>query len=133
MRRLDRLHNELADNVPHLADITSLVNARNTRGETDRLIVEDLLEDFPQNKAELKALKERTMDNPLYVHRLISPDAAMTSIIIETELGDTRAPGDVLAGFDEQSTGGQTIEKQAGRTKNENRRNRGNCGKEDYG
>lgn len=119
LHRLKKLHNELADNVPHLADITSLVNARNTRGETDRLVVEDFLENFPQNKAELKALKERAMSNPLYVHRLISPDAAMTSIIIETELGDTRAPDDVLAGFDEQGAGGQTIKKQVGRTKNE--------------
>ncbi len=34
----------LADKVPYLNDITSLVNARNTRGVTDGIIVEDLLE-----------------------------------------------------------------------------------------
>lgn len=45
--KLRRLHNELRDNVPYTEDITSLVNARNTRGEGDRLIVEDLLENRP--------------------------------------------------------------------------------------
>ncbi len=45
--KLRRLHNELRDNVPYTEDITSLVNARNARGEGDRLIVEDLLENRP--------------------------------------------------------------------------------------
>jgi hypothetical protein len=118
LHKLEDLHKELAENVPHLADITSLVNARNTRGETDRLIVEDLLEHFPQNDAEIEALKERAMSNPLYINRLISPDARMTTIIIETDLAETRAPDDVLAGFDDGS-GEEITAKQPGRTKNE--------------
>jgi predicted RND superfamily exporter protein len=105
--------------VPHLADITSLVNARNTRGETDRLIVEDLLEHFPQSEAELQALKKRAMSNPLYINRLIAPDATMTGIILETDLAETEAPDDVLAGFDDEPAGGETAVKQPGRTKNE--------------
>jgi predicted RND superfamily exporter protein len=119
LRRLEQLHKELAENVPHLADITSLVNARNTRGEGESLIVEDFLENFPQNNAELEALKERAMSNPLYINRLISPDATMTTIIIETELADTQAPDDVLAGFGDESAGEKTVKKQPGRTKNE--------------
>ena len=117
--RLEKLHEELAQNVPHLADITSLVNARNTRGETDRLIVEDLLEHFPKNDAELAALKARAMENPLYINRLIAPDASMTSIILETDLAETQAPDDVLAGFDEGLADEETTVKQSGRTKNE--------------
>ncbi len=119
LRRLGKLHRELAEKVPHLADITSLVNARNTRGKTDRLIVEDLLEHFPQSNAELGALRERVMANPLYRNRLISTDGTMTTIIIETDLADTRAPADVLAGFDDDAPDAGVPAKKNGRTKNE--------------
>ncbi len=119
LHKLEKLHDELAENVPHLADITSLVNARNTRGETDRLIVEDLLENFPKNGDELAALKDRAMSNPLYINRLISPDATMTGIILETDLAETEAPDDVLAGFDDEPAGDEAVEKKPARTKNE--------------
>lgn len=119
LRKLEDLHNELAENVPHLADITSLVNARNTRGEPDRLIVEDLLENFPQTDTGLAALKERAMSNPLYINRLISPDATMTGIILETDLAGTEAPDDVLAEFDDEPAGGEEAEKRPARTKND--------------
>ena len=119
LHKLEKLHDELAENVPHLADITSLVSARNTRGETDRLIVEDLLENFPQNGDELAALKDRAMSNPLYINRLISPDATMTGIILETDLAETEAPDDVLAGFDDEPAGDEAVEKKPARTKNE--------------
>lgn len=119
LRRLEKLHKDLAENVPHLADITSLVNARNTRGEVDRLIVEDLLEHFPESDTELEALKERVMTHPLYRNRLISKDGTMTAIIIETDLADTQAPADVLSGFDDEVSGADTVAKNRGRTKNE--------------
>ena len=32
LKRLQALHEELEDNLPYLDDITSLINARNTRG-----------------------------------------------------------------------------------------------------
>ena len=102
LKKLKILHDDLADNVSHLSDITSMVNARNTRGEEDRLIVEDLLDKFPQNEADLSDLKERVMSNPLYLNRLISPDGRMTSIVLETDISVTEGEEtDVLAGFDE--------------------------------
>jgi len=36
LNRLKVFHEELEDKVPHVEEITSLVNARNTRGEGDR-------------------------------------------------------------------------------------------------
>ena len=36
LKKLKKLHAALAENVPHLNDITSLINARNTRGESGR-------------------------------------------------------------------------------------------------
>lgn len=100
LEKLKSLHDELLENVPHLADITSLINARDTRGEGDRLLVDDLLKDFPRNAADLAALKERVMSNPLYINRLISADGTMTTIVLET---DMTAPAvetdDLMAGF----------------------------------
>ena len=44
LKKLTDFHDDLQTQVPHVEDITSMVNARNTRGEEDVLIVEDLLE-----------------------------------------------------------------------------------------
>ena len=105
LSKLKTLHDNLAENVPHLADITSMINARNTRGEEDQLIVEDLLENFPRNPSDLAALEERVISNPLYRNRLISPDSRMTSIILEME-PETRIveEEDVFEGFDDSQT-----------------------------
>ncbi|MBW2594008.1 MAG: RND transporter, partial [Deltaproteobacteria bacterium] len=39
LKKLEKLHEDLFENVPYIEDITSLINARNTRGEKDELIV----------------------------------------------------------------------------------------------
>ena len=82
---LQKLHIDLEENVPYLDDITSLVNARNTRGEKDVLIVEDLLENWPETEAQLQAIKQRAMSNPMYENMLISKDGTFTTIIIRTQ------------------------------------------------
>ena len=46
LKKLTNFHDDLKAQVPNVEDITSLVNARNTRGEEDVLIVEDLLADW---------------------------------------------------------------------------------------
>lgn len=105
LEQLRALHNELLENVPHLADITSLVNARDTRGTGDQLLVEDLLEDFPQSDVDLVALKDRVMSNPLYLNRLISSDGSMTTIILETDMAASAKDGDdLMAGFEDGET-----------------------------
>lgn len=106
LQKLQGLHDELEEKVPHLADITSLINARDTRGETNQLIVEDLLKSFPTNEEELADLKDRVMANPLYINRLISPDGQMTSIVLETDMTVPASPSaNVLEGFNDTVTG----------------------------
>jgi predicted RND superfamily exporter protein len=101
LEKLRALHEDIERQVPHLDDVTSMVNARSTRGEGDELIVEDLLEDWPSDAAALDALRERVLGNPLYVNNLISRDADFTTIMLELETysSDT-GPEDELA-FDE--------------------------------
>ena len=103
--KIRKLHEELEENVPYIDDITSLVNARNTRGEADELIVEDLLEHWPQNQSEMTALKKRVLTNPLYKNLLISADATFTTIIIKTHSHSSLGQDvDVLEGFEEEGT-----------------------------
>lgn len=82
---LKELHQELEREVPYVDEVTSLFNVRNTRGEGDKLLTDDLLDPFPKTQAELNAIKERAMASEFYRNLLISEDATMTGILIETD------------------------------------------------
>jgi predicted RND superfamily exporter protein len=104
LARLKTFHDELEAEVPHLDDLVSMVNARNTRGEGDELVVEDLLENWPETPEELAALRERVLANPLYRNTLISRDATITTVSIElAAYSDPGDAEDALAGFDDES------------------------------
>ncbi len=103
LERLRELHREIEEEVPHIDEVSSLINARSTRGESDRLIVEDLLEEFPQNAAELEALRRRVLASPFYRNTLISEDGAFTTLLVTLDLYSSDADllgDDVLAGFE---------------------------------
>ena len=85
LEKLRSLHEELEENVPYMDDITSLINARNTRGEEDELIVEDLLEEWPETPEAVAHVKQRALENPMYVNTMISEDATFTTIVIKTQ------------------------------------------------
>ena len=102
LEKLKNFHDNLRDDVPHIEEITSMINARSTRGENDALIVGDLLENWPENQEQLEIIKKRVMGNPLYLNRLISENAQFTSLVLKTETySNTTALDDPLAGFDE--------------------------------
>jgi uncharacterized protein len=111
LERLQALHQELENNIPHLNDITSLINARNTRGEGDQLIVEDLFEEFPKNAQELELKKNLAVNNVMYKNLLLSQDLTLTTIILEPSAYEASAGGDDLAGFgDDESKEEQKLE-----------------------
>jgi len=102
LKTLAKLHTELEENVPYLDDITSLVNARNTRGEEDLLIVEDLLENWPETDEQLQAVKQRALSNPMYENMLISKDGTFTTIIIQTQShSSTGQENEIMDGFED--------------------------------
>ena len=114
LEKIQKLHEELEENVPYIDDITSLVNARNTRGEADELIVEDLLEHWPQNQGEMTALKKRVLTNPLYKNLLISEDATFTTIIIKTHSHSSLGQdADILEGFEEEAAEDRSVKSKA--------------------
>ncbi|MCI5166804.1 MAG: RND transporter, partial [Candidatus Electrothrix sp. GM3_4] len=106
LQKLKNLHIELRDTVPYVDDINSLINARSTRGDGDRLIVEDLLENWPKTPEELAAVKERALANPLYKNMLISEKGDFTAIVLQTQAYSSQGEegiDDVLAGFTEDT------------------------------
>jgi hypothetical protein len=94
------LHTALEERVPHLDEVTSLINARSTRGDDDSLIVEDLMEEWPETPAEIAVVRERALANPFYQGLLIAPDKDLTTVLVRLNaLGGEE--GDALAGFED--------------------------------
>ena len=85
LNSLKSMHEELENKVPFLNDITSLYNVRNTRGDGDKLITDDLLEPFPTTKEQVADIKQRALESHFYKDLFISQDGTMTTIIIETD------------------------------------------------
>lgn len=103
LQRLQQLHKALQNSVPHLNDITSLINARNTHGQGDKLIVEDLFAKFPHNKKELAKIKKTALENKMYKNLLFNEDLTMATIILEPNAYESTQQSDALEGFKEQS------------------------------
>lgn len=106
LRRLESLHQALEARVPHLDEVTSLLNARNTRGEGNELIVEDLFESWPKNEGEMQALRERALSNPIYRNLLLSDDGRVTALVVRPSPYAVNVNEvDLLAGFDDVPIG----------------------------
>jgi predicted RND superfamily exporter protein len=107
LEKLQKLHRELEDTLPYLDEVTSLVNVRNTRGEKDQLIVEDLLENFPKTKEDVAKIKKIVMDSEFYKNLLISEDGKITTLVIETQAYSTKddqSVDDMFGDFDDAKT-----------------------------
>lgn len=100
LAKLRALHQEFEDGVPYVIEVESLVNARETRGEDDTLVVGEFLEDWPESEADLAGLKARALANPLYQNLILSADARLTTITIELETLDQIVESqDAFSGF----------------------------------
>jgi predicted RND superfamily exporter protein len=101
LEKLRALHETIEERVPHLVEITSLLNARDTRGEGDTLLVEDFLDPWPQNEEELAARRSRALSNSLFHNNVISLDGRVATIILELELySSLGVEEEALSGFD---------------------------------
>ncbi|MCA9771720.1 MAG: MMPL family transporter, partial [Myxococcales bacterium] len=80
LARLRALHEDVEAQVPYVTKVRSLINARVVRGEGDRLIVEDLFEEWPETPEALAAIKARALANPLYRNLLLSEDGHYTIV-----------------------------------------------------
>jgi predicted RND superfamily exporter protein len=107
---LRELHERLEAEVPHLDEVTSLINARATRGSEDELLVEDLLEEWPASPEDLPPLEAWVRSNPSYRNLLISEDGRFTTVAIRTSAYSDEAANagdDLAAGFDDEAAAGE--------------------------
>ncbi|MDA3909263.1 MAG: efflux RND transporter permease subunit, partial [Sulfurimonas sp.] len=119
LEKFKTLHTELENNIPHLNDITSLINARNTRGEGDRLIVEDLFDNWPQNDKELEAVKQLALNGEMYENLLLNRDATLATIILEPSAYESTSSADALSGFSDNANSKEKLEFLSDKSKSE--------------
>ncbi|RUM70089.1 MAG: RND transporter [Sulfurovum sp.] len=118
LTKLKDLHKEIENKVPYVEDVTSLYNVRNTRGDGDKLITDDLLEPFPTTDKEIADIKKRAMESHFYKDLLISQDGKMTTVIIETDayshvgLKKVSVEDEFNDGFDDASTQNSVVKKE---------------------
>lgn len=109
--KLAALHEDLEESVPQTQGVTSLINVRNTRGDGDELIVEDLLAGFPESFEGVEALRELVLSTPLYENLLISADGRVSALLIETDAYTSIGiEEDVLPGFDDENPAAEDAE-----------------------
>lgn len=103
LERLRTLHEEIEERVPYVSEVTSLINARDTRGQEESLLVQEFLEDLPSDPVQLAALRRRALANPLYLNNMISRNGRFTNLVVELQ---TYAPDasaqQALGGFDDE-------------------------------
>ena len=127
LEKLRKLHQELEDDLKYLDEVTSLINARSTRGVEGELIVEDLFEDWPENEAELAVIRDRARENPIYENLLLSQNGELTTLAIRFSTYSESSDEIDLSGFDDEAvpltgepsarpflTGAETLEAVAG-------------------
>jgi len=100
LERLRALHRDLERDVPLVDEVTSLVNARVTRGGVDELIVEELLEEWPEDDEALARVARRARSNPVYLNTLLSSDGRYTTLTISVTPNAQGTEEEALAGFD---------------------------------
>ena len=102
LEKLIRFHEALEEEIPYLDKVTSLVNVRNTRGEGESLVVEDLLKEIPETPEAMEAFKQRVLTSTLYPNFLISEDGTFTVLILEPlALISEDGEQDLESGFNE--------------------------------
>ncbi|HEY1248202.1 MAG TPA: MMPL family transporter [Nitrososphaera sp.] len=69
-------------NVQEVKDVKSITHIDDTIGSSDTFTVKKFLDKIPETKQELEKLKNRAIQNPLYVNTLISSDARSAAIVV---------------------------------------------------
>lgn len=116
LKKLQKFHDVLEEKVPHVTEINSLINARNTIGVGDTLLVDDLLAKFPESDEEFESLRKQVLSNSTYTNMLISADGTFTTVLLQSDTyssvglntGESATIDDALAGFGDELDGFET-------------------------
>lgn len=98
--KLKAFHEDIENTVPYLDEVTSLINARHTQGKQDELVVEDLMEEWPETPVDVALIRKKVFSNPLFINSLISQDGKYTTVMVRTRSsGKALTEEDILSGF----------------------------------
>ena len=79
------LAHDMEANVPYIKDMKFLGNVEYVEGVEGGIRTSDLIEEIPETPEEMKLVKERAMNEPLYLDNLISRDGRTAAILLECE------------------------------------------------
>lgn len=88
LKKLESLHNALADQVPYLVAVDSLITSRVTTGDAESLIVNELFDPWPTTSAEYAQLKSTALHNPLLTNLLVNEQGSFTNIMLQMQAFD---------------------------------------------
>ena len=83
MKKIDHLSKALEGEIPFMRKVTSLSNVEFMQADGDDVIIQAMLEDFPETQEELLRYRDIALSKPLYVDTLISKDAKYAGLIVE--------------------------------------------------
>ncbi len=66
-------------------DVTSLSTIDDVAARAGELVVHPALDDVPESEADRQAFRKALLENPLFVNRIVSPDASATAIYVPIE------------------------------------------------
>ena len=85
IRLIKTLAQDLEAHVPYVKDMKFLGNVEYVEGVEGGIRTSDLIEEIPETPEEMKLVKERAMNEPLYLDNLISRDGRTAAILLECE------------------------------------------------
>ena len=85
IRLIKTLAHDMEAHVPYIKDMKFLGNVEYVEGVEGGIRTSDLIEEIPETPEEMKLVKERAMNEPLYLDNLISRDGRTAAILLECE------------------------------------------------
>ena len=116
LEKLKAFHEDLEEEVPNLDEVQSLINVTSMRGEEGELIIEELMEDWPDDDKGIRELKDRVLRNKYYRNFLISEDGYYTNVVVRSnafyDFGQGMDQDEMLVdGFEEDEEISITLDK----------------------
>ena len=116
LEKLKAFHEDLEEEVPNLDEVQSLINVTSMRGEEGELIIEELMEDWPEDEKGIRELKDRVLSNKYYRNFLVSEDGQYTTVVVRSnafsDFGHGMDQDEMLVdGFEEDEESSITLDK----------------------
>ena len=85
IRLIKTLAQDLEAHVPYIKDMKFLGNVEYVEGVEGGIKTSDLIEEIPETLEDMNLIRERAMNEPLYLDNLISRDGKTAAILLECE------------------------------------------------